>query len=167
MGARSARARTYDQDSLVTNNITDCNVTKQNVHFELILEFISGRDIRISRERAKKKMAYNVKKLLKKCHGRVYKERVYSCMTDYFHTSKNLEEEAIPHPSYTVWYLKISLYMRKSNSIFSFSALLEDKLLESQVQQVVIWQYHEMQLEDSDIFGYRKTVTLRKKSRAE
>ncbi len=54
--------------------------------------------------------------------------------------------------------------MRKSDSIFSISVLLEDKLLESQVQQIVIWQYHEMQLENSDIFGYRKTVTFRKKA---
>jgi len=61
MGARSARARTYDQDSLVTNNITDRNVTKQNVYFELISEFISGRDIRIFRERAEEKNgSYNV-----------------------------------------------------------------------------------------------------------
>ncbi len=51
-GARNARVRMRDQDSLVTDNITDCNVTKQNVHFELISEFISGRDIRIFRERA-------------------------------------------------------------------------------------------------------------------
>jgi hypothetical protein len=55
-GARSARARKRDQDSLVTNNITDCNVTKQNVHFELILVFISCRDIRIlTVERAEEK----------------------------------------------------------------------------------------------------------------
>ncbi len=93
-GARSARARKRDQDSLVTNNITDCNVTKQNVPFELISELISGRDIRIFRERAEEKNgSYNV------------------------HTSKNLEEDAF---SYTVCYFKISLYMTKSYSIFFY-----------------------------------------------
>ena len=62
MGARSARACTYDQDPpLVSNNITVCNVTKQNVHFELISEFVSGWDIRIFRERAEEKNgSYNV-----------------------------------------------------------------------------------------------------------
>jgi hypothetical protein len=51
-GARSARVRMRDQDPLVTNNITDGNVTEQNVHLEILSEFVSGRDIRIFRERA-------------------------------------------------------------------------------------------------------------------
>ncbi len=42
-GEHSARVRTRDQGPpLVSNNITVCNVTKQNVYFELISEFISG-----------------------------------------------------------------------------------------------------------------------------
>ncbi len=36
--------------------------------------------------------------------------------------------------------------------------------MESRVQQIVIWQYHEMQLENFYIFRYRNTVTLSKKA---